>query len=107
MEKLGIIIVTDKVISALDLQTIEKYIKNSNQINADKVETPQLPQSKSYLKIISLLYLMKNTNVPITLNVVKKILKSNYIFNNISITSQSRIIKVSPKLDMAIIWLDI
>ena len=53
--------------------------------------------------IISLPYLMENTNIPIILNVVEKILKSNYIFNNISIASQSRIIKVSPKLDMAII----
>jgi len=39
-EKSGIIIITDKVISLLDLQTIEKYIKNSNQINVDKVESP-------------------------------------------------------------------
>ena len=53
--------------------------------------------------IISLPYLMENTNIPIILDVVEKILKSNYIFNNISIASQSRIIKVSPKLDMAII----
>jgi len=29
-EKSGIIIVTDKVMSPLDLQTMEKYIKNSN-----------------------------------------------------------------------------
>ena len=39
-EKSGIIIITDKVISLLDLQTIEKYIKNSNQINVDKVKSP-------------------------------------------------------------------
>jgi len=30
LEKSGIIIVTDKVASALDLQTIERYIKNLN-----------------------------------------------------------------------------
>jgi len=35
VEKLGIIMVTDKVTSALDLQIIEKYVKNSNQINVD------------------------------------------------------------------------
>ena len=94
IEKLGIIIVTDKVTSALDLQTIEKYIKNSNQIDADKIETPQLPQSKLYFKIISLPYLMKNMNVSITFDMVEKILKSNHIFNNILIASWSRIIKV-------------
>ena len=87
IEKLGIIIVTDKVTSALDLQTIEKYIKNSNQIDADKIETPQLPQSKLYFKIISLPYLMKNMNVSIAFDMVEKILKSNHIFNNILIAS--------------------
>ena len=36
--KSGIITVTDKVMSPWDLQTMEKYVKNSNQIDADKVE---------------------------------------------------------------------
>jgi len=38
-ETSSIVIVTDKVASSLDLQTIEKYIKNSNQINSENVET--------------------------------------------------------------------
>jgi len=87
VENSGIIIVTDKVMSVLDLQTIKKYVKNLNQINANKVETSQLPQLKSYLRIIGLLYLMKNINIPITLDVVEKILKNNHIFNNILIAS--------------------
>jgi len=81
--KSGIIIVTNKVTSPLDLQTMKKYIKNSNQINTDKVKSPQLPQSKFYFKIIGLLYFMDNTNVSIKADVVKNILKNNYIFNNI------------------------
>jgi len=85
--KSGIIIVTDKVMSPLDLQTMKKYIKNSNQINTDKVEFPRLPQSKSYLKIISLPYFMNNTNMPIKADMVKIILKNNHIFNNISLVS--------------------
>jgi len=40
LEKSGIIIVTDKVISILDLQTIEIYIKNSNQIDVENVKAP-------------------------------------------------------------------
>ena len=39
-ETSGIVIVTDKVTSSLDHQTIEKYVKNSNQINLKNVETP-------------------------------------------------------------------
>jgi len=40
-------------------------------------------------------------------NVIKTIIKNNYIFNNITITSRLEVIKVSPKLDIAIIWLDL
>ena len=38
---------------------------------------------------------------------IEKILKNNYIFNDIVLTSRLRVIKVSPKSDMAIIWIDI
>jgi len=106
-EKSDITIVTDKVASALDLQNIEKYVKNANQINAESVQAPRLPQSKSYLKIIGLPYLIENMNVPLNSEVVEKILKNNHIFNNILLTSRPRIIKISPKSDMAIVWLDI
>jgi len=51
------------------------------------VEAPQLPQSKSYLKIIGLPYLIENTNTFLTLDMVETILKNNYIFNSISIAS--------------------
>ena len=95
-EKSDIIIIIDKVISPLDLQTIEKYIENSNQINANKVESPWLPQSKFYLKIISLLYFMDNMNVLIKTNIVKKILKNNHIFNNIHLFPNLELSKYSP-----------
>ena len=36
----SIIIITNKVVSFLNLQTIEKYIKNANYINMDKVKVP-------------------------------------------------------------------
>ena len=47
-----ITIVMNKVASALDLQTIENYIKNANCIKAKEVEISYLSQSKLYLKII-------------------------------------------------------
>jgi len=107
MDQTGIIIVTNKVTSSLNLQTIKKYIKNANLIDLNKVIAPQLPQLKLYLKIIGIPYLVENTNIPISSDVVKSIIKSNHIFNNIMVTSKSYIIKVLSKLDMAIIWLDI
>ena len=38
-ETSSIVIITNKVASYLNLQTIEKYVKNSNQINLENVET--------------------------------------------------------------------
>ena len=40
-------------------------------------------------------------------NKIKKILKNNHIFNGIVLASKPRIIKVLPKLDMTIVWIDI
>ena len=86
---------------------IKKYIKGSNYINIENVKVSCLSQLKSYLKIIGIPYLLENTNTAILANIVKTIIKKNYIFNNILIVSRPCIIKVLPKSDMVIIWLDI
>ena len=72
-------------------------------IEVNYVESPRLPQSKSFLKIIGISYILKSTNMHISIEEVKKIIKENYIFNNVVLASRPRIIKVSPKLDMSII----
>jgi len=54
----GIIITTNKIASPLSIQTIETYIKNINYIDSNNIGTPYLSQSKSYLKIIGISYLM-------------------------------------------------
>jgi len=86
MDQAGITIVTNKVISSLDLQTIKKYIKNANYINSEKVNTSHLLQSKFYLKIIGIPYFFENTNISISLDIVETIIKNNHILNNIAIT---------------------
>jgi len=53
---IGLVIVTNKVASQSDLQIINQYIKKSEDINELQVEEPRLPQSKSYLKIIGILF---------------------------------------------------
>jgi len=103
----NIIIATNKVATLLDLQTIENYIKNASYINTNGVKAPRLPQSKSYLKIIDISFLQENLFIPITLNMVKDIIKKNHIFNNVVLLLKPHIIKVSPKSDIAIIWVDI
>ena len=86
---------------------IEQYVKNISNIEASYIDSSRLPQLKSYLKIIGILYFLENTNTPITVDVVKTIIKVNYIFNNIILASRPKVIKVFPKSNMAIIWIDI
>ena len=105
---MGIVIVTNKVAQQSDLSIIDQYIKNSNNINALQVEDSRLPKSKSYLKIIRIpFYPHSNSQEKLTSSDIETVLKQNHIFDNISLASKPRIIKVSPKSDMAIVWLDI
>ena len=104
----GITIVTNKVTQQSDLSIIDHYIKNSNNINALQVEDSRLPKSKFFLKIISIpFYPHLNSQEKLTLSDIEIILKQNHIFNNISLASKPRVIKVSPKSDMAIVWINI
>jgi len=43
----------------------------------------------------------------VSLDIIKDVIKNNHIFNNINITLRPRIIKVLPKSNIAIIWLNI
>jgi len=74
----------------------------------DDIDTPCLPQSKSYLKIISIPYYPHDlSNECLTPNNIKGIIKQNQIFDNIVLVSKLRVIKVSPKSDISIIWIDV
>ena len=103
---LSITVVTNKVSLNFDLLTIEKYIKNLENIDSTQVETPQLPQLKSYLKIINILYYSHgsyNSQECLWSKYVEYIIKQNQIFDNIILASKPRVIKVSPKSDMVIV----
>ena len=102
-----IIVVTNKVATLSDLQSIEHYVKGTNHINLNEVNSLRFPQLKSYLKIIGLPYLQENTAIPLNSNVVKSIIKVNHIFNNIMLVLKLCVIKVSLRSDMAIVWIDI
>ena len=107
-DPLGITVVTNKVSLFLDLLIIENYVKNSENIDSSQVDTPHLPQSKFYLKIISISYYSHgNMQDHLLSQDVELVIKQNQIFNNITLASKPRVIKVSPKLDMVIIWVDI
>ena len=102
-----IIITTNNITSPSDLQDIKKYVKSTSSVDADQVQSSQLSQSKSYLKIVGILYLFEVTNSCITLEDIERVFKNTHIFNNIVLASKPRIIKVLLKSNMAIIWIDI
>ena len=103
----GMAISTNKVTNLLDLQMIKKYIKNTCCIEVEQIEPLRLSQSKSYLKIIGIPNLSEQTNTCIISDEIDKILKNTHIFNDIVLASKLRVIKVFPKSNMAIIWIDI
>jgi len=107
-DPIGLVIVTNKVAIQSDLQIIDQYIKKSEDINELQVEEPRLSQSKSYLKIISILFFPNGrTQEQLNVSDVETILKQNQIFDDIKLASRPRIIKVSSKSDMSIVWIDI
>ena len=103
----SIIITTNNVTSPSDLQAIEKYIKSMSYVDTDQVQSPRLSQFKSYLKIISIPFLSEATHLCITSDEIENILKNTHIFNDVVLVSKPRIIKVSPKSNIAIIWVNI
>jgi len=45
--------------------------------------------------------------MPINSEVMETVIKSMHIFNNINIASKPHIVKVFPKYDIVIVWIDI
>ena len=99
----GLIVTFNRVVSSLDISIISKYIKNCNNIDINDIQDIQLSQSKLYLKILSILYIIEGTNMLINSKVIKTFIKSTYIFNNINIVSKLHIIKVFPKFNIVIV----
>ena len=83
----GVNITMSKPASSSDLTTIEKYIKNINNIALYLIESSCFPESKSYLKIIGLLHLMGNSII--TSDFIKGVLKETYLFKDVLLASKS------------------
>jgi len=102
-----ILITINKVVVASDLNIIEKYMKNLNKVDFSDIMSSKLLQFKFYLKILNILYFIKNTNLSIFSDIIESVTKSTHIFNNIVLVLYLHIIKASQKSDMAVIWIDI
>ena len=101
----GVVITMNKPANTFDLSTIEKYIKNISNINLDSIDSPYLPKSKSYLKIVGLPHKMENGLI--TPDFVKSVIKESHLFEDIMLVSKPRIIKALSKSDMTVVWIDI
>ena len=101
----GIIITMNKPVSDLDLSTIKKYLKSVQNIIPESIESPCLPKSKSYMKIIGLPY--SSELGVLSPDYIKGILVKSHLFKDATLALKPRIIKASPKLDKAVVWVDI
>jgi len=101
----GISVVVNKIAQQSDISIIDNYIKNLNDINSLQVEDARLLMSKSYLKITGIPYYPYSDNhqTKLSSDDIQNILKQNHIFDNISLVSKPRVIKVSPKSDIALV----
>jgi len=98
-----LLITTNNVAVASNLDIIKKYIKNLNDIDSNNIMSPRLSQYKLYLKILSISYFVKDTNLFLSSDIVERVIKSTYIFNNIVLVLHPCVIKASPKYDIAVI----
>ena len=102
-----IVFTTNKVAKTSNLIIIEKYIKDLEDINEDNTITPHLPQSKSFLKILGIPYYRNNLFNSISSSQIEDIILYTAMFNNITLVLYPQIVKVSPKSNIAIIWVNI
>ena len=97
----GIIITTNKPANDLNLSIIEKYLKNIKNVVLDLIESLCLPRSKLYMKIIGLLYKIKQG--AIVPDYIKDVLKETHLFKDVILASKPHIIKAFPKLDIVVV----
>jgi len=83
----GIVIITNKIAILFDLSIVEKYIKELNNVNSDNVISSKLPQFKLYLKILDISYFLDTTNLSVMSDIIKRVIKSTHIFNDIVLAS--------------------
>lgn len=83
----SIIVTTNKIAVISDLNVVEEYMKNLNDINSSNIISFRFLQSKSYLKILDIPYCIKNNNLLITMDIVKRVIQTTYIFNGVILAS--------------------
>jgi len=89
------------------MSIIDKYIRKTENIDLEYIDILQLSMFKLYLKILGLSYIVDSTNLSITPDIIKGVLKETHIFNNVVLTFKPHIIKASNNSDSVVIWVNI
>jgi len=91
----GVVITTNKIATSSNLNIVEKYMKELN--NIDSI-SPRLLQYKAYLKIVGISYFIEDTNLFIISNIIERVIKTTHIFDDIILAFHFYIIKAFPNL---------
>jgi len=101
----GVIITTNRPANATELSRIKNFLKKIDNIDPISIEAPHLSKSKSYMKIVRLSY---NSELGmITPDFIEGVLKETYLFKDTTLASKPRVIKVSPKSNKIVVWVNI
>jgi len=81
-----IVIMTNKIATSFSLNIVEKYMKELNNINLNNIMSLKFSQFKFYLKILDIPYFLEDTNLLVVLDIIERVIKSTYNFNNVVLT---------------------
>jgi len=99
----GVSMSTNSVASVAKLEVIKQWLKKTAGLGEVTEVEPRLPQSKSFLKVLGVLYWDSKTSLPVTPAQVAEALSSSPLFESITLVSMSCIMKASPSSDMSVI----
>ena len=74
-----LLITTNKVAAVSNLNIIEKYVKDLNDVDSN-IMSPRLSQSKLYLKILGITYFVKDTSLSLLSDIIERVIKSTSYF---------------------------
>jgi len=91
-----IVIMTNKVAAMSDLNIIEKYVKKLNNVNTTKLHIEEQLRDLCFCDSNNFPnYFIEDTELSITPDIIKSVIKSTYIFNDIVLISYPQVIKAS------------
>ena len=103
----GVFMSTNSVAFVAELEVIKQWLKNTAGLGESIEVEPCLPQSKSFLKILGILYWDSKSSLSIAPAQVEAALSNSSLFEGVTLASMPRIMKASPSSDMSVIWIDI